>query len=239
MEQSRSLSPTQARLKERQRLLSSAQRRLPLHLPLPPLQQIVPLRTSTGSRSSNGWRMLSKVLPPPSPIEKTDSTCHPEIPSFVDSSLAVFANQGIHSVADLCRGEDLGVKGLKQIGLATPAAWALHSAMKVASLSLQTASALPNHSQRSVAIAETSQRKVWGYALQDDTSSSESEEGESEHRAVSEDQQKAKISDSAEKAPAQSCSSWRNFVTIGSSSSSDEEEEAGRERDARAERTVS
>jgi hypothetical protein len=150
-------------------------------------------------------------------------------------------------VADLCRGEDLGVKGLKQIGLATPAAWALHSAMKVASLSLQTASALSeplpaisdSEATSSVAIAETSQRKVWGYALQDDTSSSESEEGESEHRAVSEDQQKAKISDSAEKAPAQSCSSWRNFVTIGSSSSSDEEEEAGRERDARAERTVS
>jgi hypothetical protein len=147
-------------------------------------------------------------------------------------------------VADLCRGEDLGVKGLKQIGLATPAAWALHSAMKVASLSLQTASALSeplpaisnSEATSSVAIAETSQRKVWGYALQDDSSSSESEseDGESEHRAVSEDQQKAEISDSTEKAPAQSCSSWgRNFVTMGSSSSSSDEEEeaeeAGRE----------
>jgi hypothetical protein len=47
----------------------------------------------------------------------------------VDTALAAFSEQKISSVASLVK-ENLGVKGLKQLGLATPAAWALHSAVE-------------------------------------------------------------------------------------------------------------
>lgn len=74
-----------------------------------------------------------------------------EIPTFVDSTLAAFSEHQISSVSSLLK-ENFGVKGLKQLGLATPAAWALHSVLEKMRLSHATAPVSDTVSARMVAI---------------------------------------------------------------------------------------
>jgi hypothetical protein len=167
----------------------------------------------------------------------------------VDQTLAVLASQGISSLADLCHGEDLaGVKGLKQIGLATPAAWALHSAMEKMKTTSPNASALPEPNEAatfnavggvlkgeertsstttepSTAPESETRKKVWGYALEGDSSTSESEGGQSEEEGTGDDKAKeGQIEVVGGEQQQQQAPSWRrNFVTMDSSSSSEDE----------------
>lgn len=54
-----------------------------------------------------------------------------DIPSFIETTLSIFSQSKITTISSLIgyRG-DMGVKGLRQLGLGTPAAWAIHEALE-------------------------------------------------------------------------------------------------------------
>jgi hypothetical protein len=179
-----------------------------------------------------------------------------EIPSFVDSTLAAFSEHQISSVASLVK-ENLGVKGLKQLGLATPAAWALHSAVEKIGSSCATApppstgcpdpaivieavgivippSPEPTQEPKDEEPREpleplcesssTSSKKIWGYALEGGSSSSESDNEKAEKVLEGLEQKKIVEGSEVSQGGGECSYSWRRkFVVMDSSSSSDEE----------------
>ena len=136
-----------------------------------------------------------------------------EIPTFVDSTLAAFSQHQIASVSTLLK-ESLGVKGLKQLGLTTPAAWALHSALE--KMKLSHAAAAP--------VADSVSAQMVAIEIEDkEIVAAPSPKSDQESNVLTEE-----LQESTE--PPENSSNtkkiWGYAVEGGSSSESDNEEEA-------------
>lgn len=144
----------------------------------------------------------------------------------MDSTLTTLTSQNILSVTSLLsNAEYSGVKGLKQLGLGTPAAWALHASLEIirSSTALHPEPSLvedrlntPRDNSNEEKNSEESNQvnRRWGYTLDVDSSDGESMDDENNHT-----EKETSVPRTI------SVYSWRRkYVTVDSSSSSDDEE---------------